>query len=105
VGVGSRIPAAQLARAALPPHSAERLCLSADAVFFLLRLRLRAGGIASQNLKQARTESHRLSALCGGKAAPVIKLVGYLSQKENRNSNREHLYGIICSSKDEEDLF
>jgi hypothetical protein len=55
--------------AALPPHSAERLCLSERTPFANSRLRLANGGIASQTLSGSLPERQSLSTLCGGKAA------------------------------------
>jgi hypothetical protein len=54
--------------AALPPHSAERLCLS-EGILILRRLRLRINKRRSLSRRKVITESHRLSALCGGRAA------------------------------------
>jgi hypothetical protein len=56
-------------QAALPPHSAERLCLSGRGPFYSSRLRLGNWRHSLQTLISITTERQSLSALCGGRAA------------------------------------
>ncbi len=57
--------------AALPPHSAERLCLSGTCLSCFLRLRLMGLRLSLRSIMEIPTVRQSLTALCGGKAAAL----------------------------------